>query len=284
MDCKAFRQEIEALNAGETPGAAAQAHLDSCLACRTFQSERLSLRQLMGSLGAVNAPPDFDFRLRARLAAVKDTGNYPLHRTRFAPGLKAISVAATFALLITAALAYRQFQPVPPSAPATHEQAATATGEHEPPSPATSNKPEQLAVASPGKESAPVVSHADSSDAREVSPDSNGAARMTRAKDARRAAPPRAERSPIISNDLALRGNPVVLTPARPSATTPVSDTADAATLLQVSSQPVRILLHDRQGAMRSVSLERVVFGSQSFMERNAQGRRPVAADAEGIW
>ena len=44
MDCKAFRQEIEELETGEPLGAGAQAHVNSCVACRTFQSERLSLR------------------------------------------------------------------------------------------------------------------------------------------------------------------------------------------------------------------------------------------------
>ncbi|HEX7998496.1 MAG TPA: hypothetical protein VF528_08910 [Pyrinomonadaceae bacterium] len=287
MDCKLFRQEFETLNAGEQPGAQAQAHLNSCTACRSFQSERLSLRQLIGSLGTITAPPDFDFRLRARLAAAKSAEGHSFHRNRFAPGLKAITVAASFALLITAAIIYRQTQSAPATNPATTQQAAT-TGENKRQAEQNANNSGQLANNSQNKEAAPVAENTNPSRTGEVvSQAGRSAGKLTPAQASRRDAPHKAERSPIISNDFALRSNPTVLTPVRPTATanTTASPTneEDAATLLRVSSQPVRILLHDRQGAMRSVSLERVVFGSQSFLERPVQ-RRPVASDAEGIW
>jgi hypothetical protein len=286
MDCKVFRQEFEALNAGEQPGAKAQAHLDACLACRTFQSERLSLRQLIGSLGPVSAPPDFDFRLRARLAAAKGADNYSFHRKRFAPGLKAISVAASFALLITSVIVFKQFQSAPVGLPAT-SQPTTAANQTEglDTRPQPKQNSEQLATAAKGQEAAPVENISHDSNAGEAAPASNKAGKPTRAEVARHSAPSRAaERSPIISNDLALRGNPTVVTPVRqPTASNSTGDDDAATTLLRVSSQPVRILLHDKQGAMRSVSLEPVIFGSQSFLERAVQ-RRPLASDAEGIW
>ncbi len=285
MDCKVFRQEFEALSVGEQPGAKAQAHLNACLACRTFQSERLSLRQLIGSLGAVSAPPDFDFRLRARLAAAKDANNYSFHRQRFAPGLKAITVAASFTLLITTAIVFKQFQSAPLSLPATSPLTTTGNkNEGFETRPQTENNSEQLATAAKGQEAAPVQNNSATANTGQATQLVNNAGKPARAQDARRAAPARAERSSIISNDLALRGNPTVVTPLhQPTAANSTGDADAATTLLRVSSQPVRILLHDKQGAMRSVSLEPVIFGSQSFLQRAVQ-RRPLAADAEGVW
>ncbi|MBD0325960.1 MAG: hypothetical protein ICV68_06000 [Pyrinomonadaceae bacterium] len=283
MDCKVFRQEFETLNVGEQPSASAQAHLNSCMACRSFQSERLSLRQLIGSLSAVSAPPDFDFRLRARLAAAKTAEGYSFHRRRFAPSLKAITVAASFALLITAAIVFRQSQSATVNAPQPSQQTAVASDERQAEQ-KTNNDSVQMADNSQGTEATPIAGNSNPSRTVEVSQSGRSAGKPVRAQASRRAAPFKAERSPIISNDLALRGNPTVVTPVRPNATASTTNDADAAaTLLRVSSQPVRILLHDRQGAMRSVSLERVVFGSQSFLERATQ-RRAVSSDAEGVW
>lgn len=52
----------------ETCSTAALEHLRECGACREFQEKQTKLRQIVGSLGTVAAPADFDFRLRARLA------------------------------------------------------------------------------------------------------------------------------------------------------------------------------------------------------------------------
>jgi hypothetical protein len=282
MDCKAFRQEIELLETGETSRAVAQSHLNACPACRTFQRERLSLRQLVGSLGAVNVPPDFDFRLRARIAAAKGAGPYSLQRTRFAPGLKAISVAASFALLITAAVLFKQFQPARQSASASAPQTAVGAPNdgqlHE-----TASNPERLAKATPDNAGLPVAGPSVPASPGEVSQTGgNNAGKATQVKHTRGPIPAIRERSPVVSNDFALRGNPAVVTRDQ-QLTTPAANSTDVATLLQVSSAPVRVLLHDKQGAMHSVSLERVVFGSQSFLER-AVPRHPPAASAEGIW
>ncbi|HEY0385833.1 MAG TPA: hypothetical protein VGC64_07460, partial [Pyrinomonadaceae bacterium] len=84
------------------------------------------------------------------------------------------------------------------------------------------------------------------------------------------------------SSDYTFGGTAPVITPVRPPATASAVDKESAA-LLQVSTQPVRVLLHDRQGAMRAVFLGPVIFGSQDILERTAQ-RSPSASDAEGVW
>lgn len=288
MDCKAFRKEFEELDMGEPLSATAQAHVDACAACRAFHVERLSLGQLIKSLGTINAPPDFDFRLRARLAHANSTGSNSLRRARFAPGLKAISIAASFALLIAAAVVFKQSQPVRISAPAVSEHPAVAEGnEGQMQNPVNNSAPGrdsgQVAVADAqgGSENRP-ENEAGAAPSGGASQPKNKVERLAQAKSARNATPLKTERSPVNSNDLTFGGNVPVITPAQPPATSGTGNTDNAA-LLHVSSQPFKVLLHDRRGAMRSVSLERVIFGSQDFLEGNAR-RRPLTSDVEGIW
>ena len=70
-ECRNTRREIDELELGHRPSVRAAAHMAACPACQNFQAERTSLRELVGSLEPVVAPPDFDMRLRARLAAEK---------------------------------------------------------------------------------------------------------------------------------------------------------------------------------------------------------------------
>ena len=67
--CEPVRRELEELMLNDNFSAATTEHLRTCLECREFQRQQTKLRQIVGSLGTVNAPADFDFRLRARLAA-----------------------------------------------------------------------------------------------------------------------------------------------------------------------------------------------------------------------
>jgi hypothetical protein len=67
--CEPVRRELEELRLNEDFSAATTEHLQTCLECRDFQRQHTKLRQIVGSLGTVDAPADFDFRLRARLAA-----------------------------------------------------------------------------------------------------------------------------------------------------------------------------------------------------------------------
>jgi hypothetical protein len=67
--CELVRRELEELPLNEDFSTTAAEHLRTCADCREFQRQQTRLRQIVGSLGPVNAPADFDFRLRARLAA-----------------------------------------------------------------------------------------------------------------------------------------------------------------------------------------------------------------------
>src|SRR5215211_4580032 len=113
MNCNSCRIEIEELETGEGLSEKAGAHLAACPSCRTFHEERLSLRRLVGSLEPVSAPPDFEFRLRARLAA---NGNGQASRFSFRSLISspaAIGVAASFALIVAAAVIYTNLKSRP---------------------------------------------------------------------------------------------------------------------------------------------------------------------------
>ena len=67
-NCKLIRRELDELMLNEAWSSDATRHLRECASCREFHGQQTKLRQIVGSLGTVEAPADFDFRLRARLA------------------------------------------------------------------------------------------------------------------------------------------------------------------------------------------------------------------------
>jgi len=62
--CELIRRELDELMLNEDLSAAAAEHLRDCASCQEFRRQQTKLRQIVGSLGTVNAPADFDFRLR----------------------------------------------------------------------------------------------------------------------------------------------------------------------------------------------------------------------------
>lgn len=280
MDCNAFRQESEALETGKCPGATMQSHLDSCAPCRTFYAERLALRQLVGSLPTVVAPPDFDFRLRARIKAAKSKGSGAFSPARFAPGLKAITLAAAFVLLLTAAVVFKQFQSgLKTIAPSTSENSTARVADAQPQKSDNKSQPATLPAedASALHKSREMVSKINDTFPMRSNIDSPAQSRGARPQ-----LQSRATRPAVGSSDFMFGGTAPVITPVHPPATASAIDKESAA-LLQVSTQPVRVLLHDRQGAMRAVFLGPVIFGSQDIFERTALRNQP-ASDVEGVW
>ena len=93
--CEVFRRELEEAALNEEFSVAAAEHLRGCSDCREFQRQQTKLRQIVGSLGTVNAPADFDFRLRARLAA--DSERSSVRYWSFAVrGLATVAVLVVF--------------------------------------------------------------------------------------------------------------------------------------------------------------------------------------------
>ncbi|HEX8143264.1 MAG TPA: hypothetical protein VF553_11755 [Pyrinomonadaceae bacterium] len=270
MDCKACRKEIEEAAAKERPGAGALAHLESCAACRTFSEEQCALRELVSSLGTISAPGDFDWRLRARLAAEKQGTPGRSFLKGFAPGLPAIGLAASFALLIAAAILFRQAdrQVNPPSAVSTADRTATKAAQMPGDDSVTSPEIASVAVAA-----APTDGGA--ATGAETKSSAGSRVRSARAVQVKSA---RAEtRAPVLTavNNPSLRAKDFS------------SGVAPVVTLFPVPvrtpTQSLRVLLDEGRGTTRTVALQPVTFGAQKILERGASASG-TETSAEEIW
>jgi hypothetical protein len=257
MNCQACQIEIEELELGEPLSAAANAHMTACSPCRAFHDERQSLRKLVGGLGTVAAPPDFEFRLRARLASVSNGGSRHFSLRSFLSSAPAVALAATFALLVAGVIIYKQMK----AGAGTNQQIEVAK----------SSKPtngEVIVTPSPAMKE----SNSEKENKVTVVKDT-GSKRQTpltaSSRNPVRQQPKQANAGAqqLTSNEFSVGGAPRI-TPSNNS-----TQIAGSNQLVQLPvrspMQPVRVSLDDNRGAKRTVTLEPVVFGSQDFTGRN---------------
>jgi hypothetical protein len=280
MNCQRCRIEIEELETSERLSDEARTHLSVCALCRAFHDERQSLKRLIGGLGTVNAPPDFDFRLRARISAAKASGNRHSSWRSFLASAPAIGLAASFALLVTGVIFYNQTR----IKTSTNESAVVA------PANSPQQKPAQASV-----NPVPAVSVPENAlPGSEISKKDDAASVATAAKNPRsrvngsnkttarhESSQQGANDSLIISNDTAVRSAQQIV----PNGAAPFSAGTNPIIELPVrsASQPMRIFVDDKSGAKRTLTLEPVVFGSQDLMGRNPT-TTSSAATSQGIW
>ena len=105
--CEEIRQELDELTLDETCSTAALQHLRECGACREFQEKQTKLRQIVGSLGTVSAPADFDFRLRARLASESSSAASHFNFMESAFVRRGLAAAALLVVFATGAFLVR---------------------------------------------------------------------------------------------------------------------------------------------------------------------------------
>jgi hypothetical protein len=67
MNCKQIREAIDTASRRNPYSGAVASHLNGCDDCRRYSDETASLTRLIGAQPRVEAPSDFEFRLRARL-------------------------------------------------------------------------------------------------------------------------------------------------------------------------------------------------------------------------
>ena len=68
-NCKTVCREIDELTIDQDLSNFASEHVRGCKHCQSFYDERRNLRTLLAGLEPIEAPADFDFRVRARLAS-----------------------------------------------------------------------------------------------------------------------------------------------------------------------------------------------------------------------
>jgi hypothetical protein len=237
--CSVVRRELEEVALNEEFSVAAAGHMRACVDCREFQRQQMKLRQIIGNLGTVNAPPDFDFRLRARLAVESERSN--VRYWSFAVrGLATVAVLVVFGA--GAVIVWQRTQD-------------TATTVAEAPRPAPAQQAESRTAEQPRREEA---AHAGVQNATPVVAANTHPSRNSGRPIVNR------QRQTIASVDRSSeRANVVSLSqPALDSATVFPID---------ASLQSVKVSLDDGHGNARTISFPTVSFGSQRVLPTGNQ-------------
>lgn len=230
LACKTFSREIDELERGQEPKEATRAHLRGCAACSSFYDDRVKLQQMIAGLEPVQAPGDFDFRLRARLVDERE------HRaSRFTPafgfGLPTVALAV-IAILVGVGLYSRMTtEPVGQQDSASVETPSAET---------TAKKPAPEIQTAEEKKDVPQLAIA-----------KNRTDQATLASD--RGRNRKANRN-AVSN--AVRRDDFV---AKSEALFPLE-----------AAEPLRVSVDYATGASRTISVPAVSFGSQQVVARGA--------------
>ncbi|HEX5708165.1 MAG TPA: hypothetical protein VFX96_12760 [Pyrinomonadaceae bacterium] len=277
MSCKKYIAEIEEAAAGSTLSVAARRHLDACAPCGAFERERNALRALVGSLGAVAAPPDFEFRLRARMHTDAGAPRRSLFGGSLAP-VAGVTLAALFAVAVTASLYVRQSAG---DAPAAQVESAHADGQKA--EATATQEAREVAGAQAAKVEADEFENVlavaeDEIDVTELSAGSQRASRNSSA-----ASFEKARMTTGVGHRTATFNESRATVVSNPSAGEVALTGPTVAVPLPKSERPLKVLISDERGAARVVPIRSVSFGSQEMVAR-AGSQRASVGDKEVVW
>ena len=257
-DCKLYRREIEGAADGGALGNGARAHAALCRACEGELRERESLRALVGGLEKVEAPADFEFRLRARMAAAKSEGSSGRFGGRWLYGFAPVAVAACF-VVFSATLYFRQ--PARHDAPAAHAVASA-----EPVKDLNVENTRAVNVEAPSKDTTTVALKNAGAPAVKVY-------RAVHSSNARAAQP----RAVVLKGERRADDEPG-------TAVFAVSAAPVLTLQMRSSAEPLRVIVRDERGAGRVVPMRSVSFGSQSLLTRDAAMKQSNTLEVGGVW
>jgi hypothetical protein len=313
MNCQKCKSEIEDRDLRrESLSDAAQAHIASCADCRIFGEERLALRHLVGGLEKISAPADFDFRMRARMAAARDARAPRAAWFNFSPAALSWPLAACLVLVVSASLYFQKGQPDAPANASAEQPRATATqaprisvAEAVPAptstaatSAATSTATSTASTSTPSaapSAAAPSAMPSRVRDESHVQTASNeirqgltaASSRISAAQSARHI-PPRpgagVEREAVRveeSISTSLKGS----TPRFAASAAPRAEGALIPLQLDAPEGRLKVLLRDTTGGARTISVDSVSFGSRDVMERpRAAFTKASLSNNQGVW
>lgn len=271
MNCRRVRREIEEVATGESMGSSATDHLKTCAECGTFREDRLKLREMLSSLGSVEAPGDFDFRLRARLAN-EERGRRPFVMRNLSVGFRSAAVTAML-LLVGAALLFLSLR--------TPSNSSLSASEGKPSSSAVNQSPANTQPAPPTSATVAAAPKPDPSDV--VDGKNNLAAvqkQVTNGRGGLRQAQvashqgDRGSSRRLQTQDLGSTGAKVL----RPNA---IDASGSSVFPIGTSYQSLKVSLDDGRGTSRTISLPSVSFGSQRVLAQNSS---PLLASARSDW
>lgn len=284
MNCKSFRMEMEEGRGNARLSDDARRHREACAGCRRFENDSVSVRRLIASLDRVAAPADFDFRVRARLAAAssaRSNSNF-FSVNKFIPGASGIALAVAFALVAALAIFLRH-NPSPQFTVA-HSQ-PTAEQQSAPPEnsslPAQSSRP--ASVETPLAVTNGESLEAKVRNARRIESASGTNGWHATVQRARALKFERNEESAISVANSGVSSNSAdsSVTAASVVVINPASPAAGQILQLQTATQPVKLTLENERGAKRKVSLNPVTFGAQELIKQNDASPLPAT---RGVW
>ena len=250
MNCRNVQNEIEAAGSARFLSAAVLTHIRECKHCAVTAEQQDRLQTMLANLGTVEAPSDFDFRLRARLAAGNDKQGSTFGFAIPSFALRALTAVAAFILLIGGFWIAGLRSP------------ATTIVNNQPPT---------------TSDSKPNTNHADQLNNVAVVPPITQAG----TSDVRNSRGPRRESR----NELASFRNG--RSASRDEASTAAeilkkyNKLAGTEFPIDASYQNLKVSVDDGTGTARTISLPAVSFGSQRTLSQNVT---PIMASNRGTW
>jgi len=243
-NCEFIRRELDELMLDETCNASVAEHLKECSACREFNQTQTKLRRMVGSLGTVAAPADFDFRLRARLASSSSNGVF-----HYWPVVqRALAVAAVLIVLGFGVVVVRNLV----NRPKEEVAKETAPAPQQPqPQPARSVEPAQP------RQAEHVIAQAPANNIERIRNERSSA---TGIKPKRLSTIDSANtQAELISGSEAFSSDATTVFP------------------IDASVQPLRLSLDDGRGNAKTISVPTIRFGQQRMLPGNQLAQK-------GIW
>ncbi|HEV8369724.1 MAG TPA: hypothetical protein VGQ39_17340 [Pyrinomonadaceae bacterium] len=244
--CTTIRRELEEMTLSEDCDGEVARHLSDCAECRDFHQKQTRLRQIVGSLGTVSAPPDFDLRLRSRLANENSNSSFHLTSRFLTFGQRSVAAATALALLVAAIVLVRHLANRSSVAPSVVEK--VNTGNVPPVAPPNHQSDGTKLVAKEGNSA--TASNINSSTGKR-----------------------------IVGSGLRPKRQMAVLEQSSEGAKV-VGGTKPSETIFPIdaSQQSLRVSLFDGRGNPRTISLPPVSFGSQRVVPTT------TAFAPKGVW
>lgn len=265
VNCKTVCREIEEADLAENLTGSVMEHLSRCGQCQGFHDERLKLRQLVASLETVAAPPDFDLRVRSRLANERSAPRAGYFFSNFTFGFPSVALAM-LALMIGGVFALRAW-----NAPTTN---ITAVQTDTPEVSVPGRAGEQLPSTESGLRS--------NTDKRFSDTEKNDSSETFRPDRQTK------KRSPLRSAIASSRNGRRLATREFSSTPAPVVKREEAVASLEspifpieTSSQPLRLSLDYSGGVSRTISVPALSFGSERVL---TDGLSLVKNSPKGAW
>lgn len=258
MNCRSVRREIEEADPGDLLSSVANDHIRNCRECETFVHQHLKLQEIVGSLGTVEAPGDFEFRLRARLAGEKRGGAKPFLFRNFSFGFRSAAFA-TILLLIGSTLLFVSMRS-PSNGPRAVNQPTGATNKTNLTADNKQNGGQQISTPAPDVRFSSIGQHSNRD---------RGKPRLATVASV-------SETGGLKTRDLSSTSAVVV----KPSDQLAEANTTYAFPI-EADYHSLKVSLDDGRGSSRTISLPSVSFGSQRVL---AQSSSPLLESARGSW